>query len=610
MLNADDRSLLTGALTAPPEFIFDQGIATTYSLDPKILLTIPMHLALMGRGREDALLKDPVALLEALRRVSEKLTVYSQEGMMQAPSMPSVLYGLLENMIVEAHAPHGGSFHAKLWILRFLDPSGAEQPLIRLVVLSRNLTADRSWDLSVQLEGRPGGRNVAASRELGELISGLPSMARGPVSEAKRKQAAELGQQVRLAQWDFPPGVEELGFHVLGMRRRPWRPESSDRLAVISPFISPKALEALVETTREPVALISRPESLEKLDGSIRDKFARRLVLHEAAETADGEAVGGDELRRDDVGLHAKAIILKRGWNTHLIVGSANATDSALELGRNLEVMVELVGKRSSVGDIDSLLGPGGLQEYLTDYSPPEVKTDDDTARKEAEKALEAARQSLVESGLKVVCSMDGNDWRLSLQAGRPPLMSGISAIRSWPLSVRPEQAVDASALGESKSIELGRFSTASVTGLVAFALEAGLSGPDLRFTLNLQVEGMPEDRDAAVMQTIVRNKEGFLRYLLLLLQDAELEECPIEGEGGRLSPGDWLQGAEGFPLLERLTKALSRDRAKLKDVERIVERLMKDPAGGGVVPQDFMVLWEVFRRALALQEGTDGTSR
>jgi hypothetical protein len=48
-------------------------------------------------------------------------------------------------------------------------------------VLSRNLTADRSWDLSLQLEGevRRTGRYVAANRELGELIRDLPAMAAG-----------------------------------------------------------------------------------------------------------------------------------------------------------------------------------------------------------------------------------------------------------------------------------------------------------------------------------------------------------------------------------------------------------------------------------------------
>jgi len=34
MLNPDARSLYTGAVCPPPGYVFDQAIATTYSLDP------------------------------------------------------------------------------------------------------------------------------------------------------------------------------------------------------------------------------------------------------------------------------------------------------------------------------------------------------------------------------------------------------------------------------------------------------------------------------------------------------------------------------------------------------------------------------------------------
>lgn len=60
------------------------------------------------------------------------------------PSGSNVLFGLLESMVIPTKAPRGGVFHHKMWVLRFVQPDIDEPPLIRLLILSRNITYDRS----------------------------------------------------------------------------------------------------------------------------------------------------------------------------------------------------------------------------------------------------------------------------------------------------------------------------------------------------------------------------------------------------------------------------------------------------------------------------------
>ena len=48
MLNPNSRSLYTSALTPPPGMIFDEAVATTFSMDPALLLEAPVYLALMA----------------------------------------------------------------------------------------------------------------------------------------------------------------------------------------------------------------------------------------------------------------------------------------------------------------------------------------------------------------------------------------------------------------------------------------------------------------------------------------------------------------------------------------------------------------------------------
>lgn len=159
MLSPTDRSLYTDALVAPIGYRLTSAIATTFSLDPTLALTLPVSLAVRGfAGRAAdaaAALGDPIALYDAIKRVSDRLTIYHQIGRISVPDAPHYPYGLLEPMLVGVGSPGRGVFHPKLWLMRFDVEDGA-QPLLRLLVLSRNITRDRSWDLVLRLEGAPG----------------------------------------------------------------------------------------------------------------------------------------------------------------------------------------------------------------------------------------------------------------------------------------------------------------------------------------------------------------------------------------------------------------------------------------------------------------------
>ena len=52
--------------------------------------------------------------LQALRCTSGQLTVFYQRGRIQAPRTASPLFSLLEDMVHEVTAPHGGAFHPKV----------------------------------------------------------------------------------------------------------------------------------------------------------------------------------------------------------------------------------------------------------------------------------------------------------------------------------------------------------------------------------------------------------------------------------------------------------------------------------------------------------------
>jgi hypothetical protein len=583
--------------------VFDEAIATTFSLDPTTLLTIPIHLALLGKGNLKEQLDDGITLFEALRRVTARMTVYAQRGRMLTPDSPHVLYGLLESMVIEVLAPRGGVFHPKLWLLRFVDPLGEEAPLLRLLILSRNLTLDRSWDLSLQLEGRPGRRLRSENRELAELIAFLPELAKNSVPPERRDQTARLSDEARRTQWELPPGFESVKFHMFGRKRKAWLPPQSRRLLVVSPFCTDGALEMLCQSTDVPEALISRSETLSELSPDTRAKFKQCLVLDDAAETEDGE--DQETTPRDILGLHAKAYILQHGWNSHLFIGSANATTAALRTSENIEILVELVGKRSQVGGIDELLSPNGLGELLAEYGEPASLEESDAAQKAAADALEKARQALIAADLHVVCSpgKDENGWHLHLVASELFALRGVSMIKAWPLTVTQERALNLKSFFQIRDNFLGTFSPQAITGLIAFELISDLPDVKLRFALNLPVEGLPAERDAAIIRTVIRNRDGFLRYLLLLLSEVEDIVLPalLNGVGSGNRNDSWKSGSfNSMPLLEELTRAYSRNPERLLEVKELVRGLSgQQQDGEPLVPLKFLELWQIFEEAL-----------
>jgi hypothetical protein len=594
MLDPNSRSLLVDSLRPPPGYIFSAGLATTYSLDLTTLLSVPLHLALRSSDDRNAMLQDGVALLEALRRTTDRLSIFSQQGRIGAPNLPHVLYGLLESCVVEVTAPHGGVFHPKIWVLRFNRPDKTDDVVLRLLVLSRNLTGDRSWDLSLSLDGTPGKRTVTQNRPLSDLVAALPELAASPPVSRIRQDCETLANELRQTTWTELPGAfEELAFHTLGLKRRSWSPKTSKRLAVISPFVTASALHALAATTQEAVVLISRPDELAKASKASLARFGALKVLHEGAETDDGDdALAADHLTR---GLHAKAYIVENGWDTTLYLGSANATNASMVAGANVEILAELTGKRSRVGGIDSFLGDHGLREYLTEFEPP-PEPPQLSVEEQAEKIIDAVRSELMLAGIRLSCTAADEDaWDLRVSAKRNIKLKQIESLRIWPISLPKEQAIDGVPLATTGEVLIPRCATASITGFVAFELTTALCSHSVCFVLNLPVDNMPGGRDAAILRTIVANREGFLRYLLLLLQD--MHDLPSIGDLVSAIGGRWNSAAslDGLPLLEELTRAYSRNPGRLDFVRKLVEQINATAEGREIIPDEFMELWRVF---------------
>lgn len=596
MLSPNSRSLYTSALMPPPGMIFDEAIATTFSMDPTLLLEAPVYLALMAAdGQTDP---DPLAVLEAIRRYSKRITVYVQRGRIQIPQItkPNPLFGFLEDIVVEVSAPGGGVFHPKVWAIRFVSPDQSSA-MYRLVVLSRNMTIDQSWDLSLQLEGSVAGRKTKLNKPLAHFFAMLPGLATGAVAAKQEAQTRRFAEALHRVQWELPEGFDELTFYLPGVKGFDWEPPEANRMVVISPFCSDYALQSLSKQSTVAEALISRPESLSGLKPETLALFADCLQLDEAAETEDGEEnTIAEHLLA--TGLHAKAYLFETRYYsdyTHVVMGSANATNAALSAAKNIEILVGLVGRKNKVGGIDELLGADGLGEYLVDFDATKEAVID-KGRQVAEACVEIARSQLAEAALTLDCVPGSKEdlWALLL-TGEIPCLEGIVSAKAWPITLQSNSR--ATSLFSDESV-MWECDAAYVTGLIAFELKTNHPDVSARFVLNLPITGIPRERDSAILQTVISNQEGFIRYLLLLLGDDAMPGL----EGGHAAGWTkWLARlavGEDIPLLEELTRTFSRHPERLSEVSRLVRELSQGYENA-VVPDEFLGLWSVFESAI-----------
>ena len=200
MLSPDDLIALHEALRPPP------GIGWMWLWAPRTPWTCspcsgpPVAFAMFDLQQAD----DPVqlgglAVLESVRRHADAITVFCQAGQIAVPSAYRQAITWTEGGVIEVRRPAPGFvFHPKSWTLRFTDEAGRLHH--RVIVLSRNLTFDRSWDVVVTLDEDDEATPGAAAR-LGGFLRQLPDLAASEtsLSEARRDALEDLATTVTAA---------------------------------------------------------------------------------------------------------------------------------------------------------------------------------------------------------------------------------------------------------------------------------------------------------------------------------------------------------------------------------------------------------------------------
>ena len=582
MLAPDTRVLLSDSLRPPEGFVLDRAVATTFSLDLASALAVPLAFA----AREVEIGTDPISTIEAVRKVSNRVDIFCQAGQVCVPAKHSDLLSFLEPMVHSVKRPRPGRlFHPKVWLLRYRGGDG--DLALRLLIMSRNLTADQSWDTCVQLDGTIGSKIDNGNRAIVTLLESLP---RAAVNRLERSRAAgieSLIQDARRARWELPEDIDAVAFHVLGIGRQAPIDFSNDRAVVVSPFSNDEGLGLVgLGKTKHQSILIGRQEDLDQLPESSLEG-SEVFVLSPMAELELEEGVERSGLS----GLHAKAYVLDSGTRTRLFLGSANATDAAF--GGNVEFLVELSGRRARNG-VEKFAGTESpLRTYLEPYTRgAEDETDD------AEWALKELVRDIASIPMKAHVSRSGAEYALQLRSGLPvPIRPGVTTTLA--LLTRPGIAHEVS--GEA-AVDLN-FTGLEITQVTPFVAVScrDANGLEARTVMLASLVNDPESRLDRILAQQVDTPEKFLHFLALLLG---LTQLPVFGDAGsgKGPKATTLGNSLSAGVFEPILSALANNQEALRDLERLVRRLESTPEGLATLPPGFLALWTSVRAVLSSQ--------
>ena len=571
MLSPRRDRLDYSALLVPPQGMgLKQAIGTTYSLDLDAFLSIPLALAFHQEPQEN-LCEDKVLLLSAIRRVADKITLFCNKGAICVPhNLDGAigLHALLEDTLTQIALPTHKSFHAKIWVLWFEDPKSREQRF-RVLVLSRNLTFDRSWDAAVCLEGQvaaagPVRQEIEQNKPLVDFLRWLDKQNQ----KVNYNALVEALWHTRLQPQDGP--VAGLGFQfipigIYGYAQYKLPMESCRRQAVLSPFLSANELSQYLKLADPGQTLLfSRGDQLSQVwqaKPAVLQDVPTYVISDQAYAgemSAENELEPGEEARVQD--LHAKVYIREFPKKSEAWLGSANLTRNAFY--GNVEFMLHLTG-RPGLFQADQirqeLLDESNLFEPWNAAPPnPEAA---ETSRLEQE--VRAALQRVLAAGFCACAVRRDNYYQLQLTVENysggdggedcDGGSGGNARITLAPLGLREKQPIR--------------------NGQLVF-------------------------EPFQIVASIIRDQDDFLRHLAILLADPERLSELIGDQAGKLSGQNHLAPARQRlaeqPLYEQLLKMASREPYRLAWVEQDVALLAE--RGENVIPAEFTKLWQSFQ--------------
>jgi hypothetical protein len=604
-----DRTDYNIILMPPDGYKLDKAIGTTYSLDLEALTAVAICLGL-SEETDSKLMQNPISMLNALQKVSDKIILFCEAGQIKVPSKPTALSILLEKMVVEVALSKDRklgrypAFHPKTWVLSYVNKDGDKK--YRFVVMSRNLTFDRSWDVSFSMDSSRMVRQKKKTKPIINFLDFLSGSVSNNVKDAGKKRTLIRNLQEELADVSFSLDSKEFGenFEILplGIGKNAYQMSedvlfSIDRnsadstfheLVVMSPFLSESVIadfniaeRGLSDSKR---TLITRRSELNKLKEMDTDNFTIYVLKD---EIVDGEDAISDEMTdKMKQDIHAKIYIRRKYADVDLYLGSMNASCSAIN--KNVEMMLWLGTKNKYLNGEkfleDIFCGPADdVKNPFEKVTVMDAVQDIDGDNKNA---LEQKIKELCRAKRKATITEDNyGKYKVTVEF---PGVTSDKTIMVSPFNSKQEHTLcEKIEFTELEILQLSEF----------YELTAKEGEDEIHRIIMIPTIGFPEDRESAVVNSIVKDRASFVEYIAFVLGDDYLASMLEKKQIGE--SGIFQHSNDAMPVLyEKMLKTSVEEPERFRDIGYVL-KMVTDKE---IIPDEFRELYDTFCNTLKIR--------
>lgn len=567
------------------EYELEYAVCLTYSLDMEALLGIPLCLGMRGEMTSSQR-SNPLYVLEAIRRTVKKLSVFCNAGCIKVPKSESRLFALMEDCIHEVRMPNFKyNFHPKIWVVQYHNTVD-NRTLMKVIVMSRNLTFDQSMDMAVEMAGFVGEKQNAKNQPLADMLQFVSQF-----DDKKNSMNEVIKNLMHVEEFEILDCFDDYKFHSFGVygksengikkitSKRSFKSADSlfkncDSLMIVSPFLTESTVLNILQGT-ERKCLITRETSVTK---GIYDAFNHNSddgiwvvdpVFSSNDALEDNESYGFAD--RD---IHAKVYYTEKHGEPHkLYIGSLNASHNAFN--NNVEFLVELSYKsyHSSYWSVKNDFIPEKESPFVKMLSFNEKAADDTNVEVDF-------REEIYSITCTEVVSNNGNfSLKIYSDADFPDVTIRPFYLKSSVKPLTKEVVFEDVALNNLSNM---------------FIVAKG--GQECLIRLN--VLNMPEqEREDAIFNDIIKNRPMFMTYMRYLLDEDFYDTVGLEEMLSKESSDLEYNEGYGFniepDIYEKMLRAAADNPERFDAMYEVVEKLEND-----VIGEEFRQLLDLFMSA------------
>ena len=609
MLKTDkDRLNYSRVLKAPDGFEYKAAVCTTYSMSLEMLANAVLTLGLGESYESQILSKNPICLLNAIQNVCSSLAVFCEAGQMNFRGKAESVAILFERSIVQVALPklknmdRYPSFHPKMWLIKYENETGERR--YRLIVLSRNLTFDKSLDVCAVIEGYADKSQKSNAKPLADFLRFLRGQITGGFQGDKEKREMLDTLQTELAGVVFKPeddSISDIEIIPTGIGKGGYDIENSplfkrpaQGLIVMSPFLTSSVVKQLNECAKDVqkgrAVLITRRETLKDISQKACCNLQPYALKEEIIQFDSGDADGTDWTQPDiDRDIHAKLYVREEKTarnkkpKVEIFLGSMNASKAGVS--QNTEILLRLVSDNGSI-TVEQILtdifcGPAGA--LTNPFEPAEPGKDSKGASNEIGE-LEKQVKELCRCGAGANAAENSGAYDLHVEF---PGQCSDKNIYVCPVMTdcNKQLAAKIQFNGLAK-LDLSQFYTITVKG----------TEHEIKRVIMIPTKGIPQDEENAVKAYYLNNEEAFLKYIFIMFSDRKLADAIKMDEAERC--GAWKKsGTVPVAIYETMVKSAMTAPDRFRDNMRGVASLMDILKENKGKAPEFQKLYEAFRK-------------